>query len=77
MGEMTAKQALQIVNSAEKVIECCDFGDFYGFAFGESGNVGSAYTCVRKSNGEVFAFMPYEDFELFDKGIKIPLSELE
>ena len=75
---MTANEAFKKVKeSSKELIECCDFGEFYGFIFGSSGeSIGTAYICVNKNTGEVFSFSPFDDFELFDKGVQISVQDV-
>lgn len=60
------------------LIECCDFGEFWGFIFtkdkpnGEP--FGGSYDCVHKTTGELFGFNPPDDFEVFDNGVILPLD---
>ena len=75
---MKPSKALKIIGKDDPVLECCDFGDFYGFVFGIDGEPkGSGYTCVDKSTGRVFPFNPFDDFDLFGKGKQVPLTEVE
>jgi hypothetical protein len=60
------------------LVECCDFGKFWGFIFTEEDpkdeSFGSGYDCVNKTTGEVFTFNPPDDFEVFTNGIMIPVD---
>ncbi len=60
------------------MVECTDFGDFYGFVFSETDEAfGGAYRCMKKDGGDVFMFNPTDDFELFDKGKMLDLSDIK
>ena len=63
------------------LIECTDFGEFFGFVFlseppSEDGFSG-VYDAVNKATGEVFLFNPPDDFEIFDKGIQISIESID
>lgn len=82
---MTVKEAYDKVKKLPKrnyLIEACDFGEFFGFIFcpykpadGES--FGGMYDCVNKETGEIFAFSPVDDLDLFDKGKIITIKDAE
>lgn len=65
------------------LIDCLDFGDFWGFAFcdvmpTESNPVGGVgFDTVDKTTGKIGFFVPTSNLELFDKATVIPLSKLE
>lgn len=74
---MKASEAYSIVDKGRPLLECSDFGDFYGFVFGKEGEpIGTGYTCVDKKTGRVFGFAPFDDFDLFRKSVQIPLKEV-
>lgn len=74
----TVKEALPNRNY---LIECLDFGEFYGFAFSEeklpqNEMFGSGYDCIDKNTGEIFSFVPTQNLKLFRKAKTINLSNL-
>lgn len=80
---MDVKKAYAIAikgKHGSKCVECCDFGDFYGFVFApdkwDGGPFGGAYDTVDKKTGAISAFNPVTDFDLFDKATPIALSAL-
>jgi hypothetical protein len=72
------KQIKELPNR-NHLVECCDFGGFWGFIFTEKDPGGEAfasrYDCVNKVTGEVFNFNPPDDFELFSKGVMLPVDQ--
>lgn len=61
------------------LVECSDFGGFFGFVFApeeiKAGDMyGGMYDCVEKETGRVFTFSPFDDFDLFDSGVQLPLE---
>ena len=64
---------------ANYLVEAKDFGDFFGFVFSEKepqeGELfGGGHICVNKKTGEVFGFMPYQNFILAKSAKTIPLE---
>ena len=79
---MTVQEAYnKIVNyhKDEVLIECCVFGDLIGFVFATDSSgepFGGAYDCINKRTGERLSFNPIDDFDLFDKGEVVSLSDI-
>ena len=75
---MTAKEAYRLIEKGSgELIECCDFGKFFGFIFGEKDHdFATAYWCIDKETRKQFGFSPFDDFDVYDKGVQIPVSEV-
>jgi len=81
---ITVNEAYQIIKKQPNknyLLKCIDFGGFYGFVFSKrnpstAGPFGGAIDCVDKEDGRVFAFNPFDNFGLFDKGVPIPLEDI-
>jgi len=62
-----------------RLIDCCDYGDFWGFSFvphiKKEGANGGAYITINKKTGEIRYFNPIMDFDLFKKAIRIPIEQ--
>lgn len=82
---MNVKDAYKTIKKLPErnfLLECSDFGDFFGFVFSpmeiKDGDMyGGMYDCVEKKTGRVFAFSPFDDFDVFDNGIQLPLETFE
>lgn len=77
----SAYKKLKKLPNKNFLVECSDFGKFYGFVFSKhkpspDEPFGSAYDCIDKETGEHFPFSPFDDFDLFDKAIPVSIEEL-
>ncbi len=79
---MNVKEAYEIIKSVLEPEEqyftsCVDFGEFWGFTFAkEPDDWCDAYRTVYKSDGHTSFFNPICDFELFDRGVDIPVEDV-
>jgi hypothetical protein len=60
------------------LLECRDYGDFWGFYFvhpTKEMGYGMCDITVNKKNGEIGYFNPLMDLDLWDKAIPIPIEQ--
>jgi hypothetical protein len=74
----SAYDKIKRMSKRNHLVECCDFGKFWGFIFTEEDPknepFASGYDCVDKTTGEVFTFNPPDDFAVFDSGVMISVE---
>lgn len=79
---MSVQEAYNIIKKSTQkvVVSCIETDEFFGFAMIEEENknesFGGGYLTVNKSNGEIGAFTPAQDIQLYIRAKQIDIAVL-